>query len=400
MATHHSPKGRPVEVVLGNAGDIEDRGQQIVNLGAAMTDASSLLNRLVDNGTDMEGHSVDSLREKAREVNKALGDAADMYVGTGPFIRDYGSALATVKSLMASSVPEANSLWASYQAKLSDWEDARALPTPEPAEDGSVPEDPADEAEDDKDAAYALWKAAGDTYDEHYDRWEDAFDAAVDGIRGADDDWIKDSWKDNLDGFIDFALDVLAVAGLVLAVLVLVVGGPIVALLALTVGVLTLVGTLWQYSRGDASLLDVSIAVLGVIPFGAFGEFASGGFSSGMRAWAGFSRGGLSIGDDVARWGLAAGSRSPGAWVSAMRGLGPEAGFVANSFPEIVSAVMSGQDPLMWEVIGELGTTGEQAAYAIGAVGAHYNTIATGVGGVVGIVDRVTDLDPVRWPTW
>ena len=91
----------------------------------------------------------------------------------------------------------------------------------------------------------------------HYDRWEDAFDAAVDGIRGADDDWIKDSWKDNLDGFIDFALDVLAVAGLVLAVLVLVVGGPIVALLALTVGVLTLVGTLWQYSRGDASLLDV-----------------------------------------------------------------------------------------------------------------------------------------------
>ena len=55
MATHNSPKGRPVEVVLGNAGDIEDRGQQIVNLGAAMTDASSLLNRLVDNGADMEG---------------------------------------------------------------------------------------------------------------------------------------------------------------------------------------------------------------------------------------------------------------------------------------------------------------------------------------------------------
>src|SRR4029079_12624172 len=221
MATHNSPKGRPVEVVLGNAGDIEDRGQQIVNLGAAMTDAASLLNRLVDNGTDMEGHSVDSLREKAREVNKALGDAADMYVGTGPFIRDYGSALATVKSLMASSVPEANSLWATYQAKLSDWEDARALPTPEPAEDGSEPEDPADEAEGDKDAAYALWKSACDTYDEHYDRWEQAFDAAVDGIRAADDDWIKDSWKDNLDGFTDVALDVLAVAGVVLAVLAL-----------------------------------------------------------------------------------------------------------------------------------------------------------------------------------
>jgi hypothetical protein len=400
MATHNSPKGRPVEIVLGNAGDIEDRGRQIVNLGAAMTDASSLLDRLVDTGADMEGEAVEKLREKARDVNKALGDAAGMYVGTGPYIRDYGSALATVKSLMASSVPEANSLWSTYQAKLSDWEDARALPTPEPADDGSEPEDPAVEAEGDKNAAYALWKAAGETFDEHFDRWEDAFDAAVDGIRGADDDWIKDSWKDNLDGFIDVALDVLAVAGLVLAVLVLVVGGPIVALLALAVGVLTLAGTLWQYSRGDASLLEVGIAVLGVIPFGAFGEFASGGFTSGMRAWAGISEGGLSIGDDVARWGLAAGSRSPGQWVSAMRGLGPEAGFVANSFPEIVSAVMSGQDPLMWEVIGELGTTGEQLAYAAGAVGTHYNTIISVVDGVTSVVDRVTDLDALRWPTW
>ncbi len=192
----------------------------------------------------------------------------------------------------------------------------------------------------------------------------------------------------------------LAVAGLVLAVLVLVVGGPIVALLALTVGVLTLVGTLWQYSRGDASLLDVGIAVLGVIPFGALGEFASGGFTSGMRAWAGISEGGLSIGDDVARWGLAAGSRSPATWVSAMRGLGPEAGFVTNSFPEIVSAVMSGQDPLMWRVIGELGTTGEQAMYALGAVGTHYNTIITAVDGVTSGIDLVTHLDAIRWPTW
>jgi hypothetical protein len=400
MATHNSPKGRPVEVVLGNAGDIEDRGQQIIDLGAAMTEAAGLLTRLVDNGADMQGHAVDELREKAGDVNKELGDAAGMYVGVGPYIRDYGSQLAAVKSLMATSVPEANSLWASYQAKLSDWEDARALPSPEPAEDGSEPEDPAVEAEGDKDAAYALWKTAGETYDGHYDKWEDAFDAAVDGIRSADDDWIKDSWKDNLDGFVDFALDVLAVAGLVLAVLALVVGGPIVALLALAVGVLTLVGTLWQYNRGDAALWEVGLAAFAIVPFGAFGEFASGGFTSGMRAWAGLSQGGLSIGDDLARWGLAAGSRSPGQWVSAMRGLGPEAGFVANSFPDIVSAVLSGQDPLMWDVIGQLATTGEQAMYAAGAVGSHYNTILTAVDGATAVVDRVADLEAIRWPTW
>ena len=54
----------------------------------------------------------------------------------------------------------------------------------------------------------------------------------------------------------------------------------------------------------------------------------------------------------------------------------------------------------MWEVIGELGTTGEQLAYAAGAVGTHYNTIISVVDGVTSVVDRVTDLDALRWPTW
>lgn len=410
MAIHQSPKGRPVEIVEGDGEAVRERGQQIVNLGAAMSDAESLLTRLVNDGADMEGKAIDKLRELSGEVNAELGRAAELYEAVGPYVRDYGSELAAVKTLMNTSVSDAETYWLQYQQKLSEWQSATMAPVDYPEDAGDDVEastaaerahaNTVETAESDKDDAYLLWKGAADDFDDQYDRWETAFDDAVAGVRSSTAHAIEDSWRDNLDGFVDFALDVLAVAGVVLAVLAMVVGGPIVALLALTVGVLALAGTLWQYSRGDAELWEVGLAVLGVLPFGAFGEFASGGFGAGMRAWTGFSRGGLSFGDDVARWTLSLGSRSPGQWVSNMRTLGPEAGFVVNSFDEVLSTAVSGQDPFMWEVIGELGTTGQQITYAFSAVGTNLNNIATLAGSAQGAFEFATGIDRVAYPTW
>ncbi|MCM3697504.1 hypothetical protein [Microbacterium oleivorans] len=408
MATHDSPKGRPVEIVSGNGDDVRDRGQQIINLGAAMGDAESLLTRLVDDGAEMEGQAVDKLREVSGEVNVELRKAAELYQAVGPYVRSYGSTLASVKSRMNTIVPDADSHWLSYQHALSEWQSARMAPVPETSgdDDGDAQaaqtahEDAVSTAEGDKDAAYALWKDAADDFDHQYDLWETAFDEAVAGIRSSTADAIEDDWRDNLDGFVDFALDVLAVAGIVLAVLAMVVGGPIVGLLALAVGVLTLAGTLWQYSRGDANGWDVALAVLGVIPFGAIGEFASGGFGAGMRAWAGFPRGGLSLGDDFTRWGLNLTARNPAQWVSDMRGLAPEAGYVANSFDDIISTAVSGQDPFMWEVIGELGTMPQQFVYAMGSAGTNLNNWATIAGGIQGSWEFGTGLDRIVYPTW
>ncbi|WP_019182378.1 hypothetical protein [Microbacterium yannicii] len=399
MAIHQSPDGRPVEVVAGDGAAVSERGQQIINLGAAMSDAEQLLTRLVENGADMEGKAVDKLRELSGEVNVELGRAADLYEAVGPYVKAYGDELAAVKALMVTTVADADSYWLRYQQKLSEWQSAQMAPVPTPTDaegDGDTTAQTAHDnavetAEDEKEDAYRLWKNAADDFDDQYDRWEDAFDAAVAGVKSSTANGIEDSWRDDLDGFVDFALDVLAIAGVVLAVLALVVGGPIVALLALAVGVLTLAGTLWQYSRGDAALWEVGLAVLAVIPFGAFGEFASGGFKAGMRAWGGLSQGGLSLGDDAARWTLSFGSRNPGQWISNMRSLAPEAGYVANSLDDVMSTVMSGQDPFMWEVIGELGTTGEQLTYAVGAVGTHYNNIASTIGGLQGLYNLATD---------
>jgi hypothetical protein len=399
MAIHESPDGRPVEVVAGDGDAVSERGQQIINLGAAMSDAEQMLTRLVENGADMEGKAVDKLRELSGEVNVELGRAAELYEAVGPYVKAYGDELAVVKALMVTTVADADSYWLQYQQKLSEWQSAQMAPVPTPTDaegDGdntaqTEHDNAVETAEGEKDDAYRLWKDAADDFDDQYERWERAFDAAVAGVRTSIANGIEDSWRDDLDGFVDFALDVLAIAGVVLAVLALVVGGPIIALLALAVGVLTLAGTLWQYSRGDAALWEVGLAVLAVIPFGAFGEFASGGFKAGMRAWGGISQGGLSLGDDAARWSLSLGSRNPGQWISNMRSLAPEAGYVTNSLDNVMSSVMSGQDPFMWEVIGELGTTGEQLSYAVGAVGTHYNNIASTIGGFQGLYNLATD---------
>jgi hypothetical protein len=62
--------------------------------------------------------------------------------------------------------------------------------------------------------------------------------------------------------------------------------------------------------------------------------------------------------------------------------------------------VMTGQDPFMWEVVGALGTTGEQLTYAFSGVGAHYNNIASLVGGLQGTVELATGMDRIVYPTW
>jgi hypothetical protein len=54
----------------------------------------------------------------------------------------------------------------------------------------------------------------------------------------------------------------------------------------------------------------------------------------------------------------------------------------------------------MWEVIGELGTTGQQITYAFSAVGTNLNNIATLAGSAQGAFEFATGIDRVAYPTW
>lgn len=391
MATHQSPKGRPVEVVSGNPEDVEARGKQIVRIGGIMREGHGILTNIVTQGiqASMTGKAVEKLAEASREVYTELGLAASLYEEVGPYVESYGSTVSDVKTRMLSIVPAAESAWETYQARVADYEDALAAPVRVPPvayPSGTTPPAPdpdavarAEELHDQgvqsartaRDNAFNAWEEQGAAFDDQYDTWEVAYNRAVSGVRSEIASGIQDSWQDDLDGFVADALFVLQIAGIVLAVLALVVGGPIVALLATVVGVLTLIGTIWQFNRGDASGLDLALAIVGVIPFGAVGEafsaFRAGGngFAAGFRStmsitpvsgnsrlWADIT---TSFADDAARWGNAFTS-------------GRQFFDVLTSGGQTITSLaefMSGHTVDTWDVIGDLGTMGEHAAYAL-----------------------------------
>lgn len=360
MATHQSPDGYDVDIVEGDGDGVYDRGTAIVNLGRAMDDAVEIMTNLVHNGADMRGSWITKLRESAEEVYGELGEAADLYGDVGPHIQSYGVTLSSVIRHQTTTVPEANDRWTAYQNAIQQAQEERATaeePPTSPFDAEDLPE-------------YAAWKESGDDFDSQRANWRAAYDSAVRGVRSGNDAGIKDSWQDNLAGAFDVALKILAVAGVVLAVLGLIIGGPIVGLLAIAVAVVTLALTAFNFAYGYASGWDLAFAIIGVIPFGSFGDFAANGFKAGMKSWAGFSDG-LGLVDDATRWAWSARlSNGPREFISEMRNLAPDGNMIRST-----TQFLSGQTDEMWDLIGGAAYTGEQILYALGSVGTHYNNL-------------------------
>lgn len=302
-----TPSGKNlIEHLRGDAGDVQTRGQQIVDLGADMAAAWTLIKRLVDDGAEMEGNAVDKLREVAGKVSEDLSKAADLYAAVGPHILTYGQALETAQAAIDPIVDDLVELWAAYYS-LSEEADTA---------EGAVPREPDDDADADEQSSYDTahanavekrrladakkdeWDARAGEYDTEWDSWYTAFDNASKNIKEGVSGKIEDSWKDDMRGALEFLSNVLAVAGIVLAVLAVIVGGPIIAALAAIVAVATLAVALTRkLAFNDGSWVDVAFGVIGVIPF--IGPAARG--LRGLGAPGGWRALGTAFGDDAAR---------------------------------------------------------------------------------------------------
>ena len=324
----HTPAGdKMIDKLVGDPDEVTARGQQIVDLGSDMAAAWSLISRLAADGTEMEGHSIDKLRELSEKVSSDLSEASELYAAVGPHIRTYGTNLATSQAVIDPLVTKLQELWEDY------YELCRAADTAE----GAVPHEPDADADADEHSAYDQasahadekrglaaakkedWDAVAGQYDEAWDDWYDAFDRAARNIKEGVSGKIEDSWKDDLRGALDFLASVLAVAGIILAVLAIVVGGPIIAALAAIVAVATLVVALTRkLAFDDGSWVDVAFGVIGVVPFigPAARTFRGLGSASGWRSL------GTAFGDDALRLsGLGAGTlENWGSGLNALRG--------------------------------------------------------------------------------
>ncbi|MFV0408059.1 MAG: hypothetical protein ACK5LN_14775 [Propioniciclava sp.] len=267
-----STAGRPISVLLGNAGDIDERGAQLTELGQAMVDSWRLISQLVDDGAAMDGEAIDKLREIAGTVSSDLNKAGESYLAVGPRIREYAEELSWAQQRIDPLVQDLQDLWEKYLALERDAAEAAASENADSADPSTAgtPSNATTEAEAAAQAARdkrAEWDEKAGEYDDAWDTWHDAFMTAANGIKEDFTDGLDDSWKDDLRGTLDFLADALAVAGIVLAVLAIVVGGPLIMALAAVVAVATLMVQLAKFGVGDGNGVDLFFAVVGVVPF-------------------------------------------------------------------------------------------------------------------------------------
>ena len=301
-----SPAGHEICVVFGNARGIIDRGRQIEDLGGQMIGAAGVLRAIADNGVAQKGLSIDKIKEVIGEIDEELKLAGERYAPSGSALVTYGNVLDRVQDQMRLIVPRCQSAW-------DDYEDARSayrgvnhpLPTdhqaPAPETQGPSQAE-LDHQQDIGDArrrmndAYDDFIAEAGRFDGQYETWENAFDAAANGIDEATSGGIKDGFWDNVDGAVDLALTILTWAGVFFAVLAFVIGGPIIALIGAAIAIASLALTIYQVTRGDAGGWDLALAIVGVIPFGSLAKFSRRILQGGHRAPRGVHRGSRHVG--------------------------------------------------------------------------------------------------------
>lgn len=312
-----SPQGREIEWIEGTPGTIGDRGDEIVSLGDQMINSAAILKSIADGASGMKGLSVGKLKEVVGDAHEQLKLAGERYTPTGKYLKDYAEALSDVQSGLRTIIDDCETYWNQYENRQDDYGDAKSaanpllLASPLPEVGAPDPQDKVDDAEGDMNVAHDKWENEAEKYDVKYDTWETAFDDAASKIGKATEGGISDSWKDNFDGFVDAALQVLAIVGFVLGVLCLIIGGPLLAALALIVGIIALVGTIYLATQGKKDGWDVAWAVVGVVPFGKLGSL----FKAGQRGtfFKGFVGGG--------KWGEA-GTQLKGGFSAFRRGFG------------------------------------------------------------------------------
>jgi|GEM_PF-3045014 len=276
-----SPKGREIERLDGDASVIVERGIAIEDLGLRMQKAANTL-RLLADGQVGRGESLDAVRDQAEEVHADLRTAGLRYSPSGTALRAYGEAVDEVQLSLNAAVRRCEELWEAVRARAGAVDDAEDTPA-DPDGLTSARDEARAEAGGALETAEAEWREAAARFDGFYDTWDAAYDAALTGLEGANEDGVEDGFWDDALPALEFIVEVLEVVGIVLFVAALIVGGPLVAVLATAAALITLAATVVLYAKGRKNGMDLGLAIVGVIPFGKLGRiFAAAGEGSAL----------------------------------------------------------------------------------------------------------------------
>jgi len=315
-----SPAGRRIEDVKGDPGTISDRGEAIGALGQQMIDSAIVLEQIATRATPQQGKAVEQLIETIGDAYKQLKEAGELYKPIGPVVLSYGDTLSELQPKINTHVSNCEDLWVTYDG-LPGKTEARGTGGLFQPDEGSPEAEAQAEEDAAKKVAYEAWEGEAEDFDADYNTWEQAFDDAVSGITDEMSGKIADGWTQWLANI----KNVLSWAGFVLAIAAIIIGGPIIGALAAIVAGLTLIVVVIQFARGEASWVDLTLAIIDVIPVGKIAGILTDGTS-----WA--AKGGkfgsefVSQFTDIAKasdWGtLGRAFLSPAGFAKASGGLG------------------------------------------------------------------------------
>lgn len=275
-----TPGGNEIEQVSMSPGEVVSTANDMIEIASRMKAAAVTLQELANSDDGQQGKAVEKLRDSVGDTWQILGEAGEMYYHTADAIRTYGGAIGDVDGIaeaLSSAFLDAEEKWSTYSTTEGDlYGDVTADADDD---DPNAESDASDNKA--KYDAFQAWMNAADHWDQQYDDWETAWNAAVSQIENAHEHGPKDGWNEWFGDFLEIAYLVLTIAAVVLAVVFIVctfwITGPIAAAIAgiaatvgAIVGIATAVVSIVRFTRGETDLLtmilDIAFAVPGIGP--------------------------------------------------------------------------------------------------------------------------------------
>lgn len=268
-----SPQHHVLRRLEGTPGDIDRYGKDLKDAARVMSQTATKLRRISE-GTRQIAESVDAVREVAGETHPELSKAATRYRDTGTTLVTYASDLETAQEKIHPLISKIETAHENVRTKRQQEREADALvrdhawQMPWEAEVTDAQKQQALTAQ--TTARTATETAEGNLetlwgqFDRSFSTWSDAYDKAVDGIEDAFDA------ADNNDAWGEDLLPILGWIAVGLAVVALFVTGPIalaIAAIGAIVGLVMLTINILKFAKGRGNWLDLTMSIIGIIPF-------------------------------------------------------------------------------------------------------------------------------------
>jgi hypothetical protein len=283
MADLKTPKGRTMAKIAGDPDTLDGEVTRMKNVAATIEKLTGMLSD-IHNKKNSQSMKIDKIRDTAGESSEALEKAKSLYNGTGWALGEYNKQLHTstkngnaAYNSAVDLLPHLNAAETAHNTAVSNQKKAENDPTPTTPEETAAAKTKSDNLGTAVTNTNSTLTAKQEEMDGYKRAWDTAYDdlnTAAETARGhikkvINDSPAKDSWWDNLAGFLQALSSILGWIALVCVIVALFVSGRgILLAIALVATAIKLVADSALAAGNKGKWLDVGLDVIALIPFG------------------------------------------------------------------------------------------------------------------------------------